>query len=86
MREEEAEIAEQEEMLRQEQGLRDLRARQEVEEARTRGQQEGGEGPGGGPDGGDVGAEGEERDLDADIPDADNTAMDDGGEGESTLR
>ena len=62
MTEEAAEMAEQEEQMRQEQGLRDLQAQQEVEEARQRamepGMVEGEEGEG-------------ERDLDAEIPDAD---------------
>ena len=56
--EEEAERLEQEEMARQEQGMRDLAARQEMEEARERAAQ-GGHGEGE-----------EERDLDEDIPEA----------------
>lgn len=66
-REEEAEIAEQEELARQEQGLRDLQARQEVEEARLRAHAAVGEVGGVGEEEGDE----EERDLDDDIPDAD---------------
>lgn len=62
MTEEAAELAEQEEMLRQEQGLRDLQAQQEVEEARRRAAEVG-------EAGGEV--EEEERDLDDEIPDAD---------------
>ncbi|KAK3695988.1 hypothetical protein LTR37_018206 [Vermiconidia calcicola] len=61
MTEEAAEMAEQEELLRQEQGLRDLQAQQQLDEARTRADEMGEEGEG---------AE-EERDLDAEIPDAD---------------
>lgn len=67
-REEEIEMAEAEEQARQEQGLRDLQARQEVEEARARAQEAGA-----------AAADGEaeteaERDLDDDIPDADADA------------
>lgn len=72
MTEEAAELAEQEEMLRQEQGLRDLQAQQEVEEARRRAAEvvEAGEE-----------AE-EERDLDDEIPDADAESA---GEAEVTF-
>lgn len=65
MNEEELERVEVAEQARQEQNLRDLEARQAVEEARARAEdqaaREGGEGEG----------MGEERDLDAEIPDAD---------------
>ncbi|KAK5172560.1 uncharacterized protein LTR77_002680 [Saxophila tyrrhenica] len=60
MNEEAADLAEHEEMMRQEQGLRDMQAQQQAEEARARAEagEEEGEGE-------------EERDLDEDIPDAD---------------
>ena len=76
-REEEAERVEQEEQARQEQGLLDLRARQAVEEnegVREEGEEGGGEGG--------EGAEGE-RDLDAEVPDADAPANDEEEEGEA---
>ena len=66
-REEEAELEEQNAAAIREQNLRDLQARQEVEEARTRAQE------------GDEDAEEEEeddRDLDAEIPDADAETAD----------
>lgn len=52
-------MLEQEEMARQEQGLRDMRAQQEVEEARTRADEAA------------IGGEEGERNLDDEIPDAD---------------
>lgn len=64
MREEVAEMEEQEELARQEQGLRDLRARQEVEEVRARAAQ-------GGDGAVTAGGQDVERDLDDEIPDAD---------------
>jgi hypothetical protein len=62
MTEEAFELAEAEEQMRQEQGLRDMAALQQVEEARQRAGEAGMQ---------EDEAEGEERDLDADVPDAD---------------
>lgn len=70
MTEEAAELAEAEEQMRQEQGLRDLAAQQQLEEARMRAAEAGMQEDEGG-------EEEQERDLDAEIPDAD-----DGGEDE----
>ena len=64
MTEEAAELAEAEEQMRQEQGLRDLAAQQQLEEARMRAAEAGMQEDEGG-------EEGQERDLDAEIPDAD---------------
>ena len=61
MTEEAAEQAEQEELMRQEQGLRDMQAQQEAEEVRRRAAEI--------VEGGEEGEE-QERDLDDDIPDA----------------
>ena len=67
MTEEAAELAEQEQALRQEQGLRDMQAQQQLEEARLRAAEVGEEGE-----------EGEaERDLDAEIPDAEDADAED---------
>ena len=70
MTEEAAELAEAEEQMRQEQGLRDMAALQQVEEARQRAQEAGMQE--------DEVVEEEERDLDAEVPDAD--ADDEGSE------
>ena len=64
MTEETAELAEAEEQMRQEQGLRDMAAQQQLEEARTRATEAGMQED-------EPGEDEQERDLDAEIPDAD---------------
>ena len=65
--EELAERAEQEEMTRQEQGLRDMQAQQQLEEARARAAEAAGEAG--------AGEAEDERDLDDDIPEAEASAV-----------
>ena len=64
MTEEAAELAEAEEQMRQEQGLRDMAAQQQLEEARVRANEAGMQED-------EAGEDEQERDLDAEIPDAD---------------
>ena len=68
--EELAERAEQEEMTRQEQGLRDMQAEQQLEEARARAAEAAGEA--------DAGEAEDERNLDDDIPEAEASAVEAG--------
>jgi hypothetical protein len=70
MTEEAAELAEAEEQMRQEQGLRDLAAQQQLEEARMRAAEAGMQED-------EAAEEGQERDLDAEIPDADGDGDED---------